>query len=130
MFHFLLHFVVYKLLMIFDKNDQVVIMPKILFLPPGDEVTVKEGTAILDAALDNNIKINHNCGGNCACSTCHVYVEKGLDSLSDKSEDEEDMLDEVEDLAENSRLACQSKVYGDIVIRIPKTDPLLTDDII
>jgi 2Fe-2S ferredoxin len=100
------------------------LMPKIRFLPEDIEVEVPEGRTILDAALDNNIKIDHNCGGNCACSTCHIYVEEGLDSLSEMSEDEEDMLDEAEDRRDDSRLACQCKVKTDLVVNIPpKPDP-------
>ena len=82
-------------------------MPKVLFLPQNIEVEVDEGTVILDAALNNNIQIDHNCGGNCACSTCHVVVEEGIDSLGKPSEDELDMIDEAEGLPDHSRLACQ-----------------------
>ena len=100
-------------------------MPKVKFLPADVEVEGPEGKTILDLALDNNIKIDHNCGGNCACSTCHVIVEEGAETLNEKSEDEEDMLDEVEELHEHSRLACQCKVVADLVVRIPpKPDPL------
>ena len=95
-------------------------MPRVRFLPLDVEVEVKEGTPVLDAALDNNIKIDHNCGGNCACSTCHIVVEEGFDSLNEMSEDEEDMLDEAEGLTDTSRLACQAKVTRDMVIRIPE----------
>ena len=95
-------------------------MPKVRFLPLDVEVEVKEGTPVLDAALDNNIKIDHNCGGNCACSTCHIVVEEGFDSLNEMSEDEEDMLDEAEGLTDTSRLACQAKVTRDMVVRIPE----------
>ena len=103
-------------------------MPKIIFLPSGTEVEVVEGKILLDAALDNNVKINHNCGGNCACSTCHVFIEEGYDTLKEMSEDEEDMLDEAEDLTENSRLACQCKVTSDLVVRIPERDVFANDD--
>jgi ferredoxin, 2Fe-2S len=96
-------------------------MPKIIFLPINKEIEVPAGTAVLDAALDNNIKINHNCGGNCACSTCHVVVEDGFDALSPASEDETDMLDEADGLTKTSRLACQVKVQSDLTVRIPKT---------
>ena len=58
-------------------------MPKIRFLPMETEVEVAEGTTILDAALDHNVPLNHNCGGNCACSTCHVVVEQGYESLGE-----------------------------------------------
>lgn len=103
-------------------------MPKVLFLPNNIEVEVKEGTAILDAALDNNILINHNCGGNCACSTCHVILDKGFDGLNEMSEDEEDMLDEAEGLTKTSRLACQAKVTSDLVVKIPEADLSWDDD--
>ena len=103
-------------------------MPKIRFMPMDVEVDVEEGTAILDAALDNNIRIDHNCGGNCACSTCHVIIEKGYDSLQEKSEDEIDMLDEAEGLTESSRLACQAKITRDLVVRIPDKESTWDDD--
>ncbi|MGD8922683.1 MAG: 2Fe-2S iron-sulfur cluster-binding protein [Candidatus Zixiibacteriota bacterium] len=103
-------------------------MPKVRFLPLDVEVEVKEGTPVLDAALDNNIKIDHNCGGNCACSTCHIVVEEGFDSLNEMSEDEEDMLDEAEGLTDTSRLACQAKVTRDMVVRIPEKSSEWDDD--
>jgi 2Fe-2S ferredoxin len=105
-------------------------MPKVRFLPLDVEVQVAKGTILLDAALDNNIKINHNCGGNCACSTCHVHIEHGYDSLGEKSEDEEDMLDEAENVTDVSRLACQCKVVEDLIVRIPESefDDLDLDD--
>jgi 2Fe-2S ferredoxin len=100
------------------KED--VSMPKIRFVPPDIEIETESGVTLLDAALDNNIWIDHNCGGNCACSTCHVVIEEGFDSLNEVSEDELDMLDEVEDLTESSRLACQCRVSSDLVVRIPR----------
>jgi 2Fe-2S ferredoxin len=93
---------------------------KIRFMPLNIEVEVEKGTALLDAALDNYILIEHNCGGNCACSTCHVVVEEGFERLNAVSEDELDMLDEAEGLTEQSRLACQCKVEDNIVVRIPE----------
>ena len=104
-------------------------MPKILFLPSNEEVEVEAGIALLDAALDNNIQIDHNCGGNCACSTCHVILETGFASHGEKSEDEEDMLEEAEGVTESSRLACQCKVTGDLVVRIPEKELALEDDV-
>ena len=103
-------------------------MPKVRFLPADIEVEVPEGTAVLDAALDNNIRIDHNCGGNCACSTCHIIVNEGFDSLNEMSEDEEDMLDEAEGLTETSRLACQAKVKTDLVVTIPEKEALWDED--
>lgn len=103
-------------------------MPKIRFLPLDIEIEAAEGTAVLDAALDNNIRIDHNCGGNCACSTCHIIVEEGFDALNEMSEDEIDMLDEAEGLTETSRLACQCKVTSDLVVRIPEKESDRDDD--
>lgn len=102
--------------------------PKVTFLPGGEVVEVKEGTTILDAALDNNILIDHNCGGNCACSTCHTVIEEGIESLSAMTEDEEDMLDEVESLTETSRLACQCRITQNLVVRIPPRDAAWDDE--
>ena len=98
-------------------------MPKIKFLPAGTEVDVVEGTTVLDAALDNDVHIDHNCGGNCVCSTCHVWIEEGIQTLDPMNEDEQDMLEDAEGLAKNSRLACQCEVSADLVVKIP-TDPV------
>jgi len=100
------------------SSDGVAVMPRVTI--NGKEVHVPPGTTILDAALDNDIELTHNCGGNCACSTCHVIIEEGMENLSEMSEDEEDMLDTAPGLTLQSRLACQSKVSGDVVVRIPK----------
>lgn len=97
-------------------------MPRVKFLPSGAEVEVPAGKILLDAALDNNVKIDHNCGGNCACSTCHVIIESGYETLNEMSEDEADMLDEVEGLQDTSRLACQCKVTSDLVAYIPEKE--------
>lgn len=115
---------------IVSDSDKPVVekMSKISFLPKDIEVEVSEDTIILDAALDNNIHINHNCGGNCACSTCHVIVESGFEKLPPLSEDEEDMLDEAEGLTETSRLACQIKAVADLVIKIPESDSTWDND--
>ena len=102
-------------------------MPKITFLPLDQTVEVEEGATILDAALDNEIELDHNCGGNCACSTCHVIVEEGFDSLNPITEDEQDMLDEAIGLTETSRLACQCLVTKDLVVRIPDTSSQFAD---
>jgi 2Fe-2S ferredoxin len=95
-------------------------MPKITFLPMETEVEVAEGTTILDAALDNRVPLNHNCGGNCACSTCHVVVERGFESLGEISDDEAEMIEEASGLTALSRLACQCQVQTDLVVRIPE----------
>lgn len=94
-------------------------MPKITFLPNETEVQVEPGVSILDAALDHDIPLNHSCGGNCACSTCHVIVEVGSETLNDVTEDEAEMLEEADGLTDRSRLACQCIVLDDLVVRIP-----------
>jgi 2Fe-2S ferredoxin len=80
-----------------------------------------EGESILDVALDNNIQLNHNCGGVCGCSTCHLYVESGEDLLPEMSDREEEYVDRARDPKYNSRLACQCKLSqdGDLVVIIP-----------
>ena len=102
-------------------------MPKITFLPHKDlcpeglEIEVEEGISICDVALKNNIAIEHACEKSCACTTCHVYVRKGFDSLEESCENEDDMLDKAWGLEPESRLSCQT-VTGkeDLVIEIPK----------
>ncbi len=85
------------------------------------EVLAAKGEHLLEVAIDHGVNIEHSCGGVCACSTCHIYVEKGMDQLSEASEAEEDRVEEAPGLQRNSRLSCQCEVEGDgpIVIRIP-----------
>jgi ferredoxin, 2Fe-2S len=78
--------------------------------------------SLLDIATEAGVSINHSCGGVCACSTCHVYVQEGLASCSKATEDEEDELDKAPALTTESRLSCQCVPGGtqDIVVLIPK----------
>ena len=87
-------------------------MPRVLFRSPLQEVAVEipEGTSLLDAAEQCGAQVGHSCGGACACSTCHVWVRKGLDSLSEQEDLELDRLDLGFDVKPYSRLACQAKV--------------------
>jgi 2Fe-2S ferredoxin len=82
---------------------------------------IEEGDSILDIAQDYDVELNHNCGGVCACSTCHVYVEVGMDSLAEISDKEEDFIDRARNPKLNSRLACQCVLESDndIVVIIP-----------
>lgn len=78
--------------------------------------------SILDVAEDNDIHLNHNCGGVCACSTCHVYIEKGEEFLEEISDKEEDFIDRAIDPRLESRLGCQSVILEDgaeIEVTIP-----------
>lgn len=102
-------------------------MPKIIFLPhdelcpDGAVVEAAEGKSILDAALENDIDIEHACEKVCACTTCHVIVREGFDSLEESDELEDDMLDKAWGLEPESRLGCQAKVASeDLVVEIPK----------
>ncbi|MCY4641457.1 MAG: ISC system 2Fe-2S type ferredoxin [Gammaproteobacteria bacterium] len=102
-------------------------MPKITFLPhedicpEGRTVEAEPGVSICNAALASGIEIEHACEKSCACTTCHVYVREGLDSLNEAEENEEDYLDKAWGLEPDSRLSCQA-VLGeeDLVIEIPR----------
>ena len=102
-------------------------MPKIQFLPHeefcprGKTIQVETGVSICDAALGNGVNIEHACEKSCACTTCHVYIRKGYDSLPEPSEQEEDYLDKAWGLDLESRLSCQAKIANeDLVVEIPK----------
>ncbi len=77
--------------------------------------------SILDIALNFGIALDHACGGNCACTTCHVIIKKGGESLNPMDDDEADKLDEAADLQLHSRLGCQCQIVkaGEIVVEIP-----------
>jgi len=104
---------------------------RITFLPAGKTVEAGavdpsahhegEPGSILDWADQNDIALDHACGGFAACSTCHVIVREGLDSCNETSEDEDDMLDEAPGLTRQSRLGCQCIPDGtqDLVVEIP-----------
>ena len=94
-------------------------MPKITFQPDGNSIVVPKGTSILEAAKKCHAEVGYACGGVCACSTCHVYVREGFDSLSEQTEKEEDILDKAFDVRPTSRLGCQSRVAdADVVVEI------------
>ncbi len=77
------------------------------------EIESEPGYSVLEVALLNDIKLNHNCGGVCACSTCHIYVEKGMEHLPETTEKEEDFIDRARDPRLNSRLSCQCDLMQD-----------------
>lgn len=82
----------------------------------------EKGYTILEIAEDNDIHLNHNCGEVCACSTCHVYVEKGDDLLKEISDREEDFIDRAINPRIESRLGCQCEILddsGDLEVTIP-----------
>ena len=95
-------------------------MPKVTFQPDGRAAEVPRGTTLLDAADAAGVELPSNCGGVCACTTCHVWVEAGLGTLSEIEEREDDRLQEAMGLSAHSRLACQAKLGdADVVVRIP-----------
>lgn len=78
----------------------------------------REGS-LLDIALNFGVDLEHACGGNCACTTCHVIVKTGEENLTEMEEDEEDRLYMAEGLTLHSRLGCQAVVRGDVTVEIP-----------
>jgi 2Fe-2S ferredoxin len=93
-------------------------MPKVTFLPMNETYEAKEGESILDVAIANDVPLQHACGGFCACTTCHVHVKSGLEHLSASEEEEEERLDRATQITLQSRLGCQAKIHGDIVVEI------------
>jgi 2Fe-2S ferredoxin len=103
---------------------------KVTFLPLNRTVEVDDEKypladhgkpgSLLDIALAHDVPLEHNCGGSCACTTCHVIVKDGAENLSEMEGDEEDRLDMAEGLTIRSRLGCQAVVRGDVTVEIPK----------
>lgn len=100
---------------------RVVFLPHEELCPEGAVLEVEEGTTILDAALQNDIEIEHACEKSCACTTCHVVVREGFDSLEESDELEDDLLDKAWGLEPESRLSCQAVVADEeLVVEIPR----------
>jgi ferredoxin, 2Fe-2S len=84
--------------------------------------SVPEGDSLLEVCLDHEIELHHNCGAVCACSTCHIYVDKGSDFIQELSDKEEDFIDRAVNPRINSRLGCQCVLVngsGELTITIP-----------
>ena len=96
-------------------------LPHPQLCPKGAEIEARQGVSICDVLLANGIEIEHACEKSCACTTCHVVVRAGVESLAEATEDEEDMLDKAWGLEAQSRLSCQAIVAdADLTIEIPK----------
>jgi len=83
---------------------------------------VEEGQSILELALDNGISLQHDCGGICACTTCHLYIEEGMQFIEDRSRREQAFIEKAYQPRVNSRLACQSLLlqgHGHISVLLP-----------
>jgi 2Fe-2S ferredoxin len=90
-------------------------------VPKGRLSREKKGVSLLDNLLDQGIEVEHACEKSCACTTCHLIVREGFDSLSESSEDEDDLLDRAWGLTPVSRLSCQAIVDDEkLVVEIPK----------
>lgn len=97
------------------------ILPHASLCPEGKQITAAPGTSICEALLENHIEIEHACDMSAACTTCHVIVREGFNSLNEMEETEEDLLDRAWGLEPNSRLSCQAIVAGqDLTVEIPK----------
>ena len=102
-------------------------MPQLIFLPheercpEGAVIEAETGDVLIDVALKNGIDIEHACEMACACTTCHVILREGFDSLEESDETEDDLLDKAWGLEPDSRLSCQVVVGDeDLVVEIPK----------
>ena len=106
-------------------------MVQVTFLPEAKTVEFENGKlpykdhgkeqSLLDIALNYGVTLDHACGGNCACTTCHIWVKEGAENLSEMDDDEADRLDMAADLQLNSRLGCQATIKkpGKVVVEIP-----------
>lgn len=100
---------------------QIVVLPHHTLCPDGAVIEAPAGKSVCDALLENDIDIEHACEKSCACTTCHVIVREGFDSLNEAEEKEEDLLDKAWGLEANSRLSCQAIVADeDLVVEIPR----------
>jgi 2Fe-2S ferredoxin len=100
---------------------QITFLPHPEVCPQGKTIEVEPGTSICDAALNAGIGIEHACEKSCACTTCHVIIRRGFDSLAPAEEKEEDLLDKAWGLEPESRLSCQTRVGSvALVVEIPR----------
>lgn len=100
---------------------QIVVLPHHILCPEGAVIDAPVGKTVCDALLEHDIDIEHACEKSCACTTCHVIVREGFDSLNEAEEKEEDLLDKAWGLEAQSRLSCQAVIADeDLVVEIPR----------
>jgi 2Fe-2S ferredoxin len=100
---------------------EVVLLPHHEICPEGAVIEAQEGETVCEALLRNDVDIEHACEMSCACTTCHVIVREGFDSLEEADELEEDYLDKAWGLEPESRLSCQARVgSANLVVEIPR----------
>ena len=100
---------------------EIVLLPHHEICPEGAVIEAEQGETVCEALLRSDIEIEHACEMSCACTTCHVIVREGFDSLGEADELEEDYLDKAWGLEPESRLSCQAQVSDtDLVVEIPR----------
>lgn len=100
---------------------QIVVLPHPTLCPEGAVIDAPAGQSVCDALLDHEIYIEHACEKSCACTTCHIVIREGFQTLVEAEEKEEDLLDKAWGLEATSRLSCQLILAStDLVIEIPK----------
>jgi len=100
---------------------RLTVLPHETLCPEGKVIEAEPGKSICDTLLENAIEIEHACEKSCACTTCHVIVREGYESLDSPSEKEDDLLDKAWGLELTSRLSCQARVKDQpITVEIPK----------
>ena len=100
---------------------QIIVLPHVELCPDGAVLEAAPGQSICQSLLENGIAIEHACEMSCACTTCHVIVREGFNSLEPSDELEDDLLDKAWGLEPNSRLSCQA-IVGEtpLVVEIPR----------
>jgi 2Fe-2S ferredoxin len=100
---------------------RIKVLPHAELCPQGAEFEAPAGVSICDALLEHDVDIEHACEKSCACTTCHVILRGGFESLAPAEEKEEDLLDKAWGLEATSRLSCQARVAGaDLTVELPK----------
>jgi ferredoxin, 2Fe-2S len=100
---------------------RIKVLPHAELCPQGTEFEAQKGQSILDALLEHGVDVEHACEKSCACTTCHVILREGFESLEDAEEKEEDLLDKAWGLEATSRLSCQARLAdADVTVEIPK----------
>ena len=100
---------------------QIIVLPHVELCPDGAIFEAREGESVCQNLLENGVAIEHACEMSCACTTCHIIVRQGFESLGEMDESEEDLLDRAWGLTPTSRLSCQAIVSDqDVTIEIPK----------
>ena len=100
---------------------RLTVLPHEALCPEGKVIEAVPGRTICDTLLENGIEIEHACEKSCACTTCHVIVREGIESLEPATDKEDDLLDKAWGLELTSRLSCQARVDGaPLVVEIPK----------